>query len=84
MKKVGIDFFTKVRFLSGLQSLGKELLFIETDTDMENNGAVPDIEVDVTPADEESGRDPQLEAAIKAAQAALASPRPAFTPRYAR
>lgn len=38
MKKVGIDFFTKVRFLSGLQSLGKELLFIETDTDMENNG----------------------------------------------
>ena len=30
MKKVGIDFFTKVRFLSGLQSLGKELLFIET------------------------------------------------------
>ena len=58
--------------------------FLFDGTDMENNGAVPDIEVDVTPADEESGRDPQLEAAIKAAQAALASPRPAFTPRYAR
>ncbi|MBQ3999521.1 MAG: S9 family peptidase [Oscillospiraceae bacterium] len=38
MKKVGIDFFTKVRFLSKLETFGDELLFIETDTDMENNG----------------------------------------------
>tara|TARA_R110000782_G_scaffold54637_8_gene115490 strand:- start:29442 stop:32936 length:3495 start_codon:yes stop_codon:yes gene_type:complete len=32
-------------------------------TDMENNGAVPDIVVDQTPADEAAGRDRQLEAA---------------------
>ena len=38
MKKVGIDFFTKVRFLSKLESFGKDLLFIETNTDLENNG----------------------------------------------
>jgi tricorn protease len=34
--------------------------------DMENNGAVPDIEIEETPADEEAGRRPQLDAAIEA------------------
>jgi tricorn protease len=33
--------------------------------DMENNGAVPDIIVSVSPEDEVSGKDPQLEAAVK-------------------
>ena len=58
--------------------------FLFDGTDMENNGAKPDIEVDITPADEEAGRDPQLDAAIKAMQDALATPPPAFKPRYAR
>jgi tricorn protease len=34
-------------------------------TDMENNGAVPDIIVDQTPQDEAAGRDRQLEAAVE-------------------
>jgi len=34
--------------------------------DMENNGAVPDVETPYTPADEQAGRRPQLDAAIKA------------------
>jgi tricorn protease len=58
--------------------------FLFDGSDMENNGARPDIEVDLTPADEEAGRDPQLDAAVKAMLDALASPPPAFTPRYAR
>ena len=58
--------------------------FLFDGSDMENNGAKPDIEVDLTPADEEAGRDPQLDAAVKAMLDALASPPPAFTPHYAR
>ena len=58
--------------------------FLFDGSDMENNGAKPDIEVDLTPADEESGRDPQLDAAVQAMLNALASPPPAFTPHYAR
>ena len=58
--------------------------FLFDGSDMENNGAKPDIEVDLTPADEEAGRDPQLDAAVKAMLDALASPAPAFKPRYAR
>ena len=57
--------------------------FLFDGSDMENNGAKPDIEVDMTPADEEAERDPQLDAAVKAMRDALASPSPAFTPRYA-
>ena len=34
-------------------------------TDMEHNGAKPDVPVSQTPADEAAGRDPQLEAAVK-------------------
>jgi C-terminal processing protease CtpA/Prc len=33
--------------------------------DMENNGAVPEVDVPITPADEAAGSDPQLEAAVK-------------------
>ena len=58
--------------------------FLFDGSDMENNGAKPDIEVDLTPADEEAGRDPQLDAAVKALLDALASPSPAFKPRYSR
>ncbi len=58
--------------------------FLFDGSDMENNGAKPDVEVDLTPADEEAGRDPQLDAAVQAMLDALASPPPAFTPRYAR
>lgn len=39
--------------------------FLPDGTDMENNGAVPDIDVPISPADEAAGRDPQLEAAVK-------------------
>ena len=38
---------------------------------VENEGIHPDIELDITPADWRAGRDPQLEAAIEAALAAL-------------
>ena len=58
--------------------------FLFDGSDMENNGAKPDIEVDITPADEEAGRDPQLDAAVKAILDVLSSPAPAFKPRYAR
>ncbi|MBQ5510753.1 MAG: hypothetical protein IIT94_06400, partial [Prevotella sp.] len=33
--------------------------FLLDGTDMENNGAKPDVEVDITPADVDAGRDPQ-------------------------
>lgn len=58
--------------------------FLFDGTDLETNGVKPDIEVDVTPADLEAGRDPQLDAAVKAALDAIAKPAPAFTPRYAK
>jgi len=50
--------------------------------DMENNGAMPDVEVDITPADEEAGRDPQLDAAVREALA-IPPPKP-FKPVYAK
>ena len=58
--------------------------FLFDGRDMENNGAEPDIKVELTPADEEAGRDPQLDAAVKAMMDALASPSPTFKPRYSR
>ncbi len=39
--------------------------YLPDGTDMENNGAKPDIDVPQTPADEAAGRDPQLEAAVE-------------------
>jgi len=39
--------------------------YLPDGTDMEHNGAVPDISVDQLPSDEASGRDPQLEAAVQ-------------------
>ncbi len=39
--------------------------YLPDGTDMEQHGAVPDIEVPQTPSDEAAGRDPQLEAAVK-------------------
>lgn len=38
--------------------------YLPDGTDMENNGAKPDIDVPQTPTDEAAGRDPQLEAAV--------------------
>jgi tricorn protease len=58
--------------------------FLFDGSDMENNGAKPDTEVDLTPADEEAGRDPQLDAAVKAMMGSLVSPSPVFKPRYSR
>lgn len=58
--------------------------FLPDGADMENNGVVPDVEVDITPADEAAGRDTQLDAAVKAALEAVSAPAPAFSPRYAR
>lgn len=39
--------------------------YLPDGTDMENHGAVPDIDVPQTPADEAASRDPQIEAAVK-------------------
>lgn len=39
--------------------------YLTDDQDMESNGAMPDVPVAVTPADEAAGRDPQLEAAVE-------------------
>lgn len=56
--------------------------FLPDGTDMEGNGAKPDIEVDLTPADIAAGRDPQLEAATaelsSEAAAKKAAPRPSL------
>jgi len=38
--------------------------YLPDGTDMESHGAVPDVPVDITPADEAAGRRPQLEAAV--------------------
>ncbi len=40
--------------------------YLPDGTDMENNGAVPDVLVEVDPGDEVEGVDPQLEAAVRA------------------
>ncbi|MCW5756849.1 MAG: PD40 domain-containing protein [Phycisphaeraceae bacterium] len=39
--------------------------YLPDGTDMENNGAIPDVPVDITPTDQAQGKDPQLEAAVK-------------------
>lgn len=39
--------------------------YLPDHTDMENNGAQPDIAVDMTPESEAAGTDPQIEAAVK-------------------
>lgn len=39
--------------------------YLPDGTDMEHNGAIPDVPVAQTPADEAAGRDPQLEAAVQ-------------------
>ena len=39
--------------------------YLPDGTDMENNGAEPDVYVKQSPADEAAGKDPQLEAAVK-------------------
>lgn len=58
--------------------------FLFDGTDLETHGVKPDIEVDITPADLQAGRDPQLDAAIKAAMDAVSKPAPKFIPQYAR
>ena len=52
--------------------------FLPDGRDMEGNGAVPDVEVDLTPADIAAGRDPQLDAALNvlAAEVSAREPRP--------
>lgn len=40
--------------------------YLPDGTDMENNGVKPDIDVPISPADEAAGRDPQLDAAVRA------------------
>ena len=52
-------------------------------TDMENHGAVPDIEIPLTPADIAAGRDPQLEAAIEVLKSEAAAKKPLPPLRYA-
>ena len=52
--------------------------FLPDGRDMEGNGAKPDVEVDLTPADVAAGRDPQLDAALDvlAAEVSAREPRP--------
>ena len=54
--------------------------FLPDGSDMEGNGAEPDIEVDLTPADIAAGRDPQLEAAADALAEDVAKKRAAPPP----
>ncbi len=56
--------------------------FTKDGTDMEGNGAMPDIEVDLTPADIAAGRDPQLEVALKTLADEVATRVPPPPPRY--
>lgn len=59
--------------------------FLEKDgSDMELNGAMPDLRVQIEPADEEAGRDPQLEAAVQALleDVAIARQQSKPQPRY--
>jgi len=46
--------------------------FLPDGSDMEGNGAKPDVEVDLTPADIAAGRDPQLDAALDVLAAEVA------------
>ena len=50
--------------------------------DMENHGAEPGVKVRVTPEDEAAGRDPQLDAAVRATleQLGAQEPQPAEMP----
>jgi len=79
-----IDTFTVPLLDYGKMRLPSRGWFLPDGSDVENNGVLPDIEVDLTPADEEAGRDPQLDAAVKAAMDAIKSPPPPLKPRYAR
>ena len=58
--------------------------FLPDGTDMESGGALPDIPVDLTPADEAAGRDPQLDAAVEVLRRELSRPATRFVPRYPR
>jgi tricorn protease len=51
---------------------------------IENRGVVPDLEVEITPADELAGRDPQIEAAVRLALEAIdaAEAREVVRPEY--
>ena len=58
--------------------------FLPDGSDMEGNGAKPDVEVDMTPADISAGRDPQLAVALEVLAGEVAG-RPAPPPlRYAK
>jgi tricorn protease len=46
------------------------------------NGAVPDVPVELTPADEDAGHDPQLDEAIEVLRAAIAEESGAAAPVY--
>jgi len=50
--------------------------FLPDGTNMEGNGAKPDVEVDLTPADIAAGRDPQLDAALDVLAAESAGRKP--------
>lgn len=53
-----------------------------TGEDLEMNGPLPDVPVDLTPADSVGNADPQLDAAVKALLQQLPEVPPPFTPRY--
>ncbi len=54
------------RFIDGAQvRVPSRGWYLPDGTDMEQNGAVPDLHIEQTPQDEAAGRDPQLEKAVK-------------------
>ena len=57
--------------------------FLPDGRDMEGNGAKPDVEVDLTPADIAAGRDPQLTAALDVLSAEVSGRTPPPPLRYA-
>ncbi|MGE0191959.1 MAG: S41 family peptidase [Planctomycetota bacterium] len=75
---------TRLRGGATLRLPGRGWFGIEDGADMELRGAVPDIRVEMTPMDEDAGRDPQRDAAVDALLEDLAvwDARPKVEPVY--
>ena len=73
---------TTLRGVASLRLPFRGWYLADTGEDMELNGCKPDIEVDLGPADEASGGDPQLQAAIKALLEDVAADEAKARPTY--
>lgn len=68
----------------GVMRLPRIGMFLMDGRDMEGNGAKPDVEVDMTPSDVASGRDPQLAAALDVLAREVAGRTPPPPLRFAK